>query len=498
MRPVDPMFLPPGHPDGFAATLELRLTASKLLVFEYANLRNLKKGSVGYCVPDKTNPRKKKWSYALPGLGDNIIADEMLRGSRCFGVAHKHWTSLFVLDVDNPELFDDRVIETQLQDEGWGYLKYNSGKGRHFWVFFTELVDLVKLYGNGPRAMSAVVDRFLAKCRPFIRGRIDVRGCNGNLIKLPLQFDPVYRRIVMPYDVGGNLIEDFEEAVSFGSKITYNDAGLLLPWLERHGGLTSVAETKTIPARSSRKEPENLKSISTPSNSFRVWLDTVRVGPGDSNKFMYHFAWRCMMEGFNQDDVVPLAKELYFKGRADGRITCKDTWEEWESKAIYQAQKWWELKADYQPTQLPEFFCNDLEWIAKWDKRKGDDLVLSVILWFDRMNPSRGFYLSRYMARKWGVKEGKFVSAMSRFERDGLLTIIEPGKRRPPLPGLRGTATWYKLLDSPIPGTSKLDALNPIDLLEYYGARINAGGFPIYPNTTNTLGGEGRGRAKKN
>jgi len=469
MKAVNPAIcLPPGDQKGFGASEELLEQAAKLLVFEYALLQNIKKENLGFLVASSKRKRKKNWVRKMKTLCHQMIAREMRLGSKCYGVAHSTFTYLFILDVDNPETGDCDLLEGGLRAQEWKYKKFHSGRGRHIWVFFERLPkELLSEYRSGPLVMKAVAQAFLSQYMDGLQGNVDSRGCSGQLIKLPLQFDPYYRRIILPYDENNELICDFERAVDFASDIRRNDSGQLIEFLRKYDHQSS---RKT---RGDRSRHGNISCHSSIDESFQEWLSTVRVGPGESNDFMFHFALGCWHAGLTQQQSLDTAKSLYINGRSDGRVTCKDTWPEWRSKLIGRLKRLRSLNPEKKPCSKVEFYEGDLAWIAKHARLSADSLFLAIHLWASRLSGSDTYHLSRRTAEKWGITERRFRNATDRFRRSGLLEIVTPGKQAPPTRSRPGRATTYRLLEGPSTSGAKLDVTDPVELLYVYLESVN-------------------------
>ncbi len=236
--------LTPWHPQGFGASEELIQRAARLIVCEYALPQNFKYKNLGCLSAPDEGSGEKKWIKGLPRsllrdieyrIKHQMIADELRSGKYCFGIAHADFTNLFVLDVDDPGLGDAKTVAKGLTDQGWHYKQFDSGKGRHFWVFFDDLpIGLLSRYQSGIRAMREVAKRLVHLLRDSLKSRVDIRGCGKALIKLPLQYDPHYHWIILPFDDGGTLITDYRDAVDFAAAIQRNDSSELIDWLESH------------------------------------------------------------------------------------------------------------------------------------------------------------------------------------------------------------------------------------------------------------------------
>ena len=355
------------------------------------------------------------------------------------------------------------MLEGGLRTLGWAYKKFHSGRGRHLWVFFEKLpYELRAEYGGGPPAMKAVAEAFLSQYRDGLQGNIDIRGCNAQLIKLPLQFDPYHRRIVLPYDENNELICDFEQAVDYAANITRNDPKELIEFLRKYD---HKASRKTQVNRSRR---DNISCHSSMDESFQEWLGTVRVGSGESNDFMFHFVHRCWRAGLTRLETLDAAKYLYDKGRDDGRLSCKDKWPEWKSKAIGRMKKLWSLGSMKKKARIAKFYRRDLQWIAKHSVLTIDPLFLAIHLWAHRLNDADEYFLSRRTAKEWGITSRQFRDATERFLASGLLKVVAPGRQAPPSRSGRGRATSYRLSDYPDPAGARLHAVTPLQLLAEY------------------------------
>jgi len=461
------IFRPPGDPEGFGADNELLERAAKLILFEYALLPNVRKGSIGYLPAPSDSRPGKKWYRNLNVLNHHMIVEAMKNGKRCYGVAHKRFSNLLIFDVDNPELGDEDLIEGGLRAQGWLYKKFHSGRGRHFWIFFNDLPhELLALYGNGPAAMKAVAETFRSGFMDYQQGIVDIRGCTGALIKLPLQFDPYHGCIVMPFDGENELITDFKQAVDFAANIQRNDPQTLIDFLATHGGGLQGMDSSSHSESRSRGSASML--VNDVDGNFQQWLDTVRVGPGESNDFMFHFVLHCKRTGLSQQETIDTAKELYERGRADGRITCKDSWPEWKSKAEGRIKKLWSIKGSGKKAVEVRFWQGDLEWLSMHASLTIDPLFLAAHLWARRLSRSDEYFLSRRTAEECGITPTQFRKATKRFQASGLLKILTPGKSAPVRKGKQSRATAYRLLDYPEPSGSELSVRGPYELAAAY------------------------------
>lgn len=152
------VLLPPGHPDGFGASEELIERASNLLICEYAMPQNCKPENVGFCLPPRKEGDSKQWiTGRLKKFHQGFIASAIRKGDKCYGVGHAVFSNLLVIDVDNMECDDKNIVRDGLRGLGWKFKVFDSGRGLHFWIFFSDLpYELLKRYGSGPNVMKQV------------------------------------------------------------------------------------------------------------------------------------------------------------------------------------------------------------------------------------------------------------------------------------------------------------------------------------------------------
>ena len=224
------LHLPPGHFDGFNASEELLEKAAYLLWEKYILPQNCKAENIGFCVVSSKEGQEKQWiRYTLKKFSHKYFIKALKEGHVCYGVAHNNFSNLLVIDVDDPDSGDEEVIREALCEQGWDFKCFHSGRGRHFWVFFDDLPgELLYAYGTGMAVMKAVGETFLALYSEKLTDKIDLRGCGNQLIKLPLQYDPYYKWVIMPYSDDGVLIEDSETAVDYTGMIERNDSSRLV------------------------------------------------------------------------------------------------------------------------------------------------------------------------------------------------------------------------------------------------------------------------------
>jgi len=461
--------LPPGHPDGFNASDELIEKTAKLLWKEYLLPQNCKGENIGFCPAPKEEGQKKLW---IRGKHKKFSHYHFIRaleeGHLCYGAAHNHFSNLFVIDVDDPDSGDEEAIREALDNQGWSFKCFHSGRGRHFWVFFDDLPNnLLGAYGSGVRAMKAVGETFLAIHSDKLTDKIDLRGCGNQLIKLPLQYDPYHKWIVMPFTDDGVLIEDFEIAVDYAGMIVRNDSSKLLEWLKR--SQKKIEKKKVESGVIMGPHPRNKTLYADVGESFQEYLSTVTVGPGESNNFIYNLVKLCRKEGLNESEIPQLVENLYLTGMVQGRITCKDYLADWLSKANSQAKKYYSLMTDYVPSEGVKFYESDLDWIAKHAVSDRDRLFLAIHLWALKMNSGDVYYLSRPKATEFGISDIQYRSAKKKYEKSGLLKVVKNGKAQSRLPGLRGLATKYQLTDIPEVCDEVLEVSNPRELVTKIG-----------------------------
>lgn len=461
--------LPPGHPEGFNASDELIEKAAKLLWKEYLLPQNCKGENMGFCPAPKEEGQKKQWIRGKYKKFSHYHFVKAIReGHLCYGAAHNNFSNLFVIDVDDPDSGDEEVIREALLKKKWTFKCFHSGRGRHFWVFFDDLPgNLLGAYGSGVRAMKAVGETFLKLNSEHLTNKIDLRGCGNQLIKLPLQYDPYHKWIVMPFTDDGVLIEDFELAVEYAGMIVRNDSRELLEWLKRS---QKKLQKKQIEADVGQvRNPDKNIQLPDIGESFQEHLDKVQVGPGESNDFIFNLVRLCWKEGLNEKDIPQLVENLYVKGTITGRITCKDYLAEWMSKARAQAKKYYSIVGDYESSEEVKFYKSDLNWISKHALTERDRLFLAIHLWALRMNSGNEYFLSRPKAIEFGITDIQYRSAKKKFEESGLLKVVKNGKAQSRLPGLRGIATKYQLTDIPEECDEILEVSDPRELVKRLG-----------------------------
>ena len=460
------LHLPPGHPDGFNADGELLERAAKLLWRDYLLPQNCKGENIGFCPSPTKEGQEKKWIRGtVKKFSHTYFLKALKIGHLCYGSAHTNFSNLFVIDVDDPDSDDEEVIRKELEKKKWAYKCFHSGRGRHFWVFFEDLPrKLLGAYGSGPAAMKAVGETFLALHSDKLTDKIDLRGCGDQLIKLPLQYDPYHKWVIMPFTDDGVLIEDYDTAVDYAEMIVRNDSSRLYDWLRRS---QKKIEEKLIESGEYRY-PHVGSRIPLPDmgESFQEYLDTVKVGPGESNDFIFELVRICYREGILEEQVPELVEELYLRGKQEGRITCKDNLANWLSKARSQAKKYYGIVSNYESPEKVVFYESDLEWITRYAQSERDRLFLAIHLWAMRMNTGDIYFLSRPKATEFGISDIQYRSSKRKYEKSGLLKVVENGKAGSSLPGIRGVATKYQLTDIPEEDGEILEADNPRDLVK--------------------------------
>ena len=460
------LHLPPGHPDGFNADEELLEKTAKLLWKEYLLPQNCKGENIGFCPSPTKEGQEKKWVRGkLKQFSHTYFLSALREGRLCYGAAHVNFSNLFVIDVDDPDSGDEEVVRKELEKKKWAYKCFHSGRGRHFWIFFEDLPrNLLRAYGSGPAAMKAIGETFLALHSDKLTDKIDLRGCGNQLIKLPLQYDPYHKWVIMPFTDDGVLIEDYETAVDYAEMIVRNDSSRLYDWLRR-----SQRKIKKKLIESGECQYPHVESrISLPDvgMSFKDYLDSVQVKPGESNDFIYELIRICYREGILEEQVPALVEELYLRGKQEGRITCKDNLANWLSKARSQAKTYYSIASSYEGSEKVVFYESDLEWITRHAQSERDRLFLAIHLWAMKMNKGDIYFLSRPKATEFGISDIQYRTAKKKYEKLGLLKVVENGKAGSRLPGIRGIATKYQLTDIPEEYGEILDVNNPSDLIK--------------------------------
>ncbi len=458
--------LPPGHPEGFNASDELIEKAAYLLWKHYLLPQNCKGENMGFCPTPKEEGQQKQWVRGtLTKFSHYYIVKALNEGHLCYGAAHTNFSNLFVIDVDDPDSGDEEVIREALLKKKWSFKCFHSGRGRHFWVFFDELPgNLLGAYGSGVDAMKAIGETFLALLADKLTDKIDLRGCGNQLIKLPLQYDPFHKWVIMPFTDDGVLIENYEIAVEYAEMIVRNDSSKLHEWLRRS---QKKIENKCLESGINQVPyPGKKEQLPDVGESFQEYLNTVIVGPGESNDFIYELVRMCWREGINEEEIPQLVENLYLKGTLQGRITCKDYLCDWLSKARSQSKKYYSIVADYEPSERVLFYKSDLEWISKYAQSERDRLFLAIHLWALRMNTGNEYFLSRPKATEFGITDIQYRSSKKKYEKSGLLKVVRNGKAGSRLPGLRGIATKYQLCDIPEKCDEILEVSDPRELVQ--------------------------------
>jgi hypothetical protein len=271
---------------------------------------------------------------------------------------------------------------------------------------------------------------------------------------------------VLPLDGEGEMIADFEKAVAFAADITRNDPGSLIEFLEDFG---EPGNHENHRVRKERESTDAHCPVRTETgDDFQEWLNNVCVRPGESNDFMYRFVHRCWKYGLSQEETIATAKDLYEKGHADGRVTCKDTWPEWRSKVLGQVRKCWQIKGERKGKTSAKFHQGDLAWIRKHAIAPSDPLFLAIHLWAARLSGSNQYYMSRPTATRWGITDKRYRNAVDRFIKRGLLEITAAGRRAPVKRKRKGQATRFKLTDYPERSGPELAATNPSEVVSEY------------------------------
>jgi hypothetical protein len=457
--------LPPGHEDGFNASEELIEKVAIIILESYILPQNCKGKNIGFCLPIEDG-QPKKWIFGkLKSFSHKCLVKAIKEGHLCYGSAHADFSNLFVIDVDDPDSGDEQVIREALEEQGWSFKCFHSGRGRHFWVFFDALPrKLLGAYDSGVGAMKAVGGTFLDLYADELTDKIDLRGCGNQLIKLPLQYDPYHKWVIMPFTDDGVLIEDYELAVEYTEMISRNDSSGLLEWLQRSQMKIQKQDLKScfdnLPQRN--KASDSIK----PGDSFEEYLNSVRVGPGESNNFMYEFVKLCWREGMSEKQIPVVVENLYTMGKNQGRITCKDTLQQWLSKAKSQAKKYYVIVGDYSGIKDVKFYQSDLEWISSNAESERDRLFLAIHLWAFRMNEGAEYFLSRPKAVEFGISDIQYRSAKKKYEKRGLLIEVKKGKRGSSLPGIRGIATKYRFSIEPVSSGEVLEIIDPRELIK--------------------------------
>ena len=457
--------LPPGHPDGFNASDELIEDAAYLLWEHYLLPQNCKPENIGFCPAPRSESEPKLWVRGkLNTFSHKLFCEAMRKGHLCYGAAHTRFSNLFVIDVDDPDSGDEQVIREELDKQGWSFKCFHSGRGRHFWVFFADLPrKLLVAYGSGVSAMKAVGETFLKLHADKLTDKIDLRGCGNQLIKLPLQYDPYHKWVILPFSDDGVLIEDYELAVEYAGNIVRNDPGNLMEWLQR--SQKNLQTVSMVGDAMEHSEPAPQVDYRDIKGNFRDYLDTVQVGPGESNDFIFQLVRHCWREGIAEDDIPKLVENLYLRGKYEGRVTCRDYQSQWVSKAKSQAKTYYGIMAEFKPSREAAFYASDLDWLARHARSERDRLFLAIHLWAYRMNDGAEYFLSRPKAIKFGISDIQYRSAKKKFEKMGLLIEVQKGKAGSSLPGIRGIATKYKFSMEPESCGEILKTSDPRDLV---------------------------------
>jgi len=466
--------LPPADLAGYAAEEKLLKRAAELLIHEYALLQNCKGANIAVLLPSEPGSDEKNWiTKKYRSLCEKAMLNALKKGDRAYAVCHSRFSNLIVFDLDDPDSDDLNVIREALDDLGWKYKLFNSGRGYHFWVHFTELPEvLIMKYRSGPNVMKAVGESILARYADRLTDKIDLRGCGPHAIKLPLQYDPYHKKIILPYDDSGSLITDYSDAVAFTSAINRNDSEQLIQLLEKvdleeWGQYYIDSPPSGTPASSSScccsKPPTVHKNL-------KDYLDTVEVGEGESNDFIFNLVRLCWREGVTEEEILGVVKELYETGKADGRITCNDKLNQWLSKAKSQAKKYYSVVGGAVDHDQPLFYESDLDWLEEFIGRGYDPMMLAVHLYASRLSKEYDYYLARSTAVNWMVTPNQFRWWNTRFIKDGIIEVVKAGERKPPRPGELLKATRYRLLCINEVHGETLDASDPHELLLYYAS----------------------------
>jgi len=445
--------LPPGHSDGYNAPPDLIETAASTLLHIYAGVANCRNQDIATMYDNTHYTESKRWSIWPNGsLGPDLIAEALTTGRVCYSITHKKYCKSLVFDVDEPRAVAE-LLESALRGQGWVFKKFHSGRGRHYWVFFDDLPpDLLGTYNNsGPSAMVALGEAFLAYYKNSLENSVELKCCNGQFLKLPLQYDPYHKWIVMPFDENDQLIDEYEQAVKYAAEIHLNDSSGLRDWILKAWNHPRVAEI--VSQQSSGIRLAMGDDIQLYKGDLKQFFRSYRIGEGESYQKVGNMVWRCFVDGVSESEVMGLIERKYRSGRKNGTVTCKDKLVDWQSKARASIKR---IYTKYSPPGSFDevaFYKSDLEWLALNTKKPTDRVCLAIHLLFWRLNEEKDYFLSRNFAVKlgseWGLTDQRFRGAKERFETAKLIKVVKPGFKGPALPGVRRPATTYRVKNGP-------------------------------------------------
>lgn len=429
------------------ATEDLAQRAAKIIIEKYALPQNCTGScNVGLLVP-KSKANGKPWITKTIKLTSSMIAKGIMERNIAYGIGQTRYSQMIVLDVDNPER-DSGLVEDLLHSFKWKYKLFDSGKGLHYWIFFTELpVEIRRRYKPVPKFLESLGKYLLDNHLSFSKDKIDIRGCTRAVIKLPLQFDHYYQKYVLPFDESGRLITDYEAAIDFAEDIKYNDSDSLLQFLPLLKQDLLIHRSKPI--------------IHEASLDFQQWLDACVIGPGESNDKIFELVRKAYHAGIPEDDIPALVERLYIDGRASGRITSNDTLNQWLSKAKGRAKRYY-----HEPhIRSAEFFHSDVVWLYEHARRYRSGsafLFLAIHLWACRISGKSTYFLSKQTASEFGISGSAYQRARNFYERVNVITVISHGDTRP----YGGRATEFKF-HVPAPSGDLIFSGTPDEFLRF-------------------------------
>jgi hypothetical protein len=447
------IYLPPGDPRGFAASEELIEKLAKVLIEEYAVRCNVRNQIIGIQLPPEPGSKEKNWiSKKVAFLGDKALAKVLRRNDRCYGVSHSQFSNMLGLDVDNPELGDADAIAGALRAQGWRFKQFHTGRGRHFWIFFKPLPNELRArYGGGPEAIRALGEAFLALYFYAIQGRVELRGCGREQIKLPGQYDPFYRRVILPLDDSGDLIADFEQTVEYMCNIERNDSLHLARWIDWAWQAPHVRER--VAEQVSQRDPTGYRKGRVDRSDLDDYLDRLRVRPGESHIEVPDLVYQCFLAGVPESEVLGIVEDFYRQGRDDHRVTCKDSLSQWRSKAKSHTKRIYSRYTRPRDIDRLLIYRSCLQWIESQAENETDRVFLALHLWASLVNPDQTYFLSRPKAvewgREWGMTDGLYRGALKRYAQGDPIRTIKKGHRGRPDTIRRRMATEYGLTSPP-------------------------------------------------
>jgi len=399
-------------------TPEQAARAAKVVIHKYALLPNCKKGRFYGVQKAQEQPSSKNWIAKSDGLTDAKIAEGILTGKVCYAASHSRFSRMIVLDVDNPHS-DSDLVEDVLNAIGWKYKCFDSGRGRHYWIFFTDITtNVYDTFPSKPAFLFAVgkyiIDNHLA---PASR-EPELFGCSGAFIKLPLQFDPYHGKLVLPIDESDKTISDYRFAIDFAEDIHYNPSGQLEQFI-----------APILAQRRSRTSSGN-RHAKSGIGDFYDWISSVTVGEGESNLFMLDLAFRAHRAGVAESEIPELVEELYRNGIDDGRVWCKDSLRQWLSKARSRV-KWVYSKTPSGPVT---FSNADIAWVvqnARHTKSPNVFIFLSLHLWASKRQDHGSYFLSHRYATNFGISTSAFQRLTNLYLELGVIRIVSKGDQHP-------------------------------------------------------------------